>query len=331
MDQNAEMSRLKAPHEFDVIKGRGNGANLHPGNVSFRRLVNSHKDAYYVSSNDEKKRIVMRIIQLIQASDPPGRFLSEDRGIWTLMDQKSVFRKVGQALREHQVRPPKDVNEQKKEANEATKDTNDKKGTIDANEPRKDANERIEKKLDGDKPPKVINVAAPDGHTEGINQNGKRRIQERDNFFCNIRHANKLPRIGQRDIHKSLTQQYQISVVKEEVQMLRNQLSLLTKRVALLERQSDNSDAVNSFGLRGQQPTPTRVLQSDKTKPNSIFPSNLPGPSYMTKQSFRTKPSLRRFSQALASSIRGISQFDNVEDALFTILTSPDQEGRSKI
>merc|ERR1719469_923456 len=110
MDQSSNMSEsVKAPREFDVIKGRGNGANLHPGNVSFRKLVTSHKDAYCVSSNEEKKRIVMRIIQLIQASDPPGRFLSEDNGAWTLMDSKSVFRKVGQALREHQVRPPKDI------------------------------------------------------------------------------------------------------------------------------------------------------------------------------------------------------------------------------
>lgn len=270
-----------------------------------------------MSSNEGKKRIVMRIIQIIQASDPPGRFLSEERGSWTLMDQKSVFRKVGQALREHQGRPPKLFKEKKRWINEAGKETKESKK--DTMEPRKAANERIEK-VNSDNPPKVIRIAAPEGQTEDVNQNGKRSRNGRDNFFGNIQHAHKLPKIDHRDIHKPQTHQYQIGIVKEEVQMLRDQLTILAKRVAFLERQGDNNDTVNSFGSRLPQPSSTPVLQSDKTKLNGILPINSPGPSPMNKQSFRNKQSLHKFSQALASSIRGISPFDNVEDALYTIL-----------
>lgn len=282
-------------------------ANLHPGNISFRKLVNSHKDAYCVSSNEEKKRIVNRVINLIRASDPPGRFLSEDRGVWTFMDQKSVFRKVGQALREQ------------------TKDTNEPKSIV--NEPKKDVEKVNAYK---DKPPRIINITPPDEQTV-VHQNCKRRIQ--DSYVCNIRNVHKLPKLSYRDIHESQTQQYHMSSVKDEVQMLKSQVAILTKRVAFLEKNDYYIDDINSFRVGTSlpnptqptppQPTPTRVLHSDITKPSSNFRRNSHGLSHVTKQSYRPKPSLRHFSQRLTSSIHGMSRFDEVEDTLVAILTKP--------
>lgn len=74
-----------------------------------------------MSSNEDKKQIVASIVEIVQSSDPPGRFLVEFKGTWKAMDQKSIYRKVGQALREHQVRlAAKQVKDMNKDTNEPT-------------------------------------------------------------------------------------------------------------------------------------------------------------------------------------------------------------------
>jgi len=272
IDQNQVVKLRK----YDVIKGRGNGANLHPGNVSFRQLVNSHKDAYYVSSNDEKKKIILRIIQLVQGSDPPGRFLCEEQGIWKLMDHHFVLRKVGQALREQQNRS-------------------------------RDADNM-------DKPPRVIDIASNMGP---LNKNSKRG---RDDFFCDIRNAHKLPKIGE-NTHKAQTQQYQIGVVKEEMKLLREQILLLGKRVAFLEQNVKHFDGKKP--IENNRNISDAAPRSPMNTPNSSnYRANIPsGSTPSSNRSLLKKPSLRSFSQALASSIQGITRFDNAEDVLFAVLT----------
>ena len=92
---------VNPPRKNDVIKGRGNGPNLHSGNVAFRKLVSARKDDYRKSSEFNKRQIVRQIIDLVHNSNPPGRFLTaEDRGIWKLMEYRSILRKVAQALRD---------------------------------------------------------------------------------------------------------------------------------------------------------------------------------------------------------------------------------------
>lgn len=90
-------------HENDVLAGRGNGPNMHPGNIYFRNLVEEQKQTYTSSqSKNEKNDIISKIIQQIQNRNPSGRFLTRDNksGLWHSTDYKKIVRKTGQALRE---------------------------------------------------------------------------------------------------------------------------------------------------------------------------------------------------------------------------------------
>lgn len=96
------MELITEPHAHDVLSGRGNGANLHPGNIYFRSLVATHKGTYVSSSHKDKKNIKLRIVQQIQNRCPSGRFLHKNNmtSLWNCMNQKEALRKTGQALRE---------------------------------------------------------------------------------------------------------------------------------------------------------------------------------------------------------------------------------------
>jgi len=80
-------------------------SNVHAGNIFFRDVAQVHKSAYFFACNDEKKQIISRVIELVKISHvPPGRFLTDECGVWKIMDEKNMCRKVGQALREQQSR-----------------------------------------------------------------------------------------------------------------------------------------------------------------------------------------------------------------------------------
>jgi len=89
------------PKDNDVIKGRGNGANLHPGNIRFRELIKAAREGYALSSKADKKQYTNWIVQHISNLDPPGRFLDKDKdGRWFVMDDRKAKDKTSQALRE---------------------------------------------------------------------------------------------------------------------------------------------------------------------------------------------------------------------------------------
>jgi len=92
------------PNQNDVLGGRGNSSNMHPGNIMFRKLVAIDYDKYSLASNAEKKRIAARIIDTIQNKSPPGRFLAQDKdtGSWICMHSTKALQKVCQRLREYQ-------------------------------------------------------------------------------------------------------------------------------------------------------------------------------------------------------------------------------------
>ena len=96
---------IKNPNKQDVLAGRGNLTNLHPGNITFRRLIIDGKSAYVQESNEEKKKIASRIISTIQNAKPPGRFLerNKDTGLWDCMCYAKALKKTRQRLRNHQV------------------------------------------------------------------------------------------------------------------------------------------------------------------------------------------------------------------------------------
>ena len=98
------MNTVIIPNDNDVLSGRGNARNKHPGNVSFRALVATHKDHYcdHKTTNNEKSRIVLRIIDQVINGNTPGRFLIESSsGNWQYLDSEARLKKTAQALRDN--------------------------------------------------------------------------------------------------------------------------------------------------------------------------------------------------------------------------------------
>jgi hypothetical protein len=93
---------IVTPHQHDILSGRGNGANQHPGNVFFRHLIHKYKHHYIHTGPSEKKLITKKIVEEVQQRNPPGRFLkqSNETELWDCLDIDKVLKKTGQALRE---------------------------------------------------------------------------------------------------------------------------------------------------------------------------------------------------------------------------------------
>ena len=67
-------------NENDVLSGRGGRINNHPGNITFRRIVEEYKVEYLDPRTRklEKAHVAARLVSQIRCSNPPGRFLKED-------------------------------------------------------------------------------------------------------------------------------------------------------------------------------------------------------------------------------------------------------------
>ncbi|KAL7541799.1 LOW QUALITY PROTEIN: hypothetical protein ACHAWF_007022 [Thalassiosira exigua] len=91
---------ISMPHANDVLCGRGGGSNNHPGNESFRELVNEFP--YVNCPKREKPLIARRIVEAVRNQTPPGRFLSKDSrtGLWNDIGDGKAREKTSQALRE---------------------------------------------------------------------------------------------------------------------------------------------------------------------------------------------------------------------------------------
>jgi hypothetical protein len=62
--------------DHDVLSGRGGGTNVHPGNRTFRELINSHRRAYLKARKNDKPSISRNIVRQIRATG--GKFLKKD-------------------------------------------------------------------------------------------------------------------------------------------------------------------------------------------------------------------------------------------------------------
>jgi hypothetical protein len=94
-------------NDTDVLTGRGAAIDRFPGNVRFRSLIKSKKEAYSDASRPTEKNIVAR--EVIQAvHDSSGRFLKREGTstavhsdtLWVLMEDAAIVEKVKQALRD---------------------------------------------------------------------------------------------------------------------------------------------------------------------------------------------------------------------------------------
>jgi len=85
----------------DVLTGRGNSSNLHPGNERFRGLIQKRKETYHnLKTRPQKKRFSEGIVDEVQLYG--GRFLKRLPGdeTWILQDRNKAREKVSQALRD---------------------------------------------------------------------------------------------------------------------------------------------------------------------------------------------------------------------------------------
>ena len=88
------------PTNEDVINGRGQGVQRHPGNEKYRKLVHIMRIAYAKSKNSDKSRISKSIVMAFRQTG--GRFLELDErtGIYYDIGDKKACAKTSQALRE---------------------------------------------------------------------------------------------------------------------------------------------------------------------------------------------------------------------------------------
>lgn len=90
---------VEIPDDRDVLSGRGAGVNLHPGNVYFRRLIQTNEQEYVKADPGGKKRLIRNIVQSVTED---RRFLKydHDKELWIRLSAEEIKKKVGQALRE---------------------------------------------------------------------------------------------------------------------------------------------------------------------------------------------------------------------------------------
>ena len=100
--QPLQMHGIVTPHDHDVLSGRGNFVNYHPGNEHFRALVRKHKMQYVECPKPQKGKFSRLIVDEIKRRDPPGRFLKQDSSskLWYDIGDKKALDKTRQALRE---------------------------------------------------------------------------------------------------------------------------------------------------------------------------------------------------------------------------------------
>jgi len=100
--QVQQLANIRDPHVHDVLMGRGNFVNYHPGNQYFRTLVKKHFLQYISSCKNEKPKYAELIIDEVCMRAPPGRFLRQDSDtkMWLSVGYKKSLDKTRQALRE---------------------------------------------------------------------------------------------------------------------------------------------------------------------------------------------------------------------------------------
>jgi hypothetical protein len=98
------MRYITDPADVDVLCGRGGAALKHPGNQTYRRLVNLNKGLYITCLKTEKLKISRSIVAVVR--EQKGRFLERHRdgnkGTWFDIGDKKAIDKTSQALREGQ-------------------------------------------------------------------------------------------------------------------------------------------------------------------------------------------------------------------------------------
>mmetsp|Transcript_16925 Transcript_16925/g.32051 ORF Transcript_16925/g.32051 Transcript_16925/m.32051 type:complete len:447 (+) Transcript_16925:105-1445(+) len=91
-----------APHENDILLGRGGNNNKHSGNDQLRALARDLVLQYMKSSKKGKSHLSMLLVRQVRQMNPPGRFLKQHRVTreWMDVGDKLAREKASQVLRD---------------------------------------------------------------------------------------------------------------------------------------------------------------------------------------------------------------------------------------
>ena len=86
--------------ESNVLRGRGGGTNVHPGNRTFRELIDLHRRPYLTARKNNKPEILRSIVRTICEAN--GKFLRKDEksGLWFEIGDDVAREKTSQVLRQ---------------------------------------------------------------------------------------------------------------------------------------------------------------------------------------------------------------------------------------
>lgn len=95
--------RIVTPQRNDVLFGRGPKIQNYPGNVNYRRIIESKKIHYVQARKTVMKDMLAReVYSSLGKMTPPGRFLKkESDGFYYIQDEAVTLVKIKQALREN--------------------------------------------------------------------------------------------------------------------------------------------------------------------------------------------------------------------------------------
>ena len=94
--------RTIAPHNNDVLLGRGGNNNKHVGNAQLRSLARAHVVSYSRASKKDKSKISREMVNLVRSMNPAGRFLKRHQFSeqWEDVGDDVAREKASQALRD---------------------------------------------------------------------------------------------------------------------------------------------------------------------------------------------------------------------------------------
>ncbi|KAL7445612.1 hypothetical protein ACHAXM_009946 [Skeletonema potamos] len=84
----------------DIISGQGKDADLHPGNIMFRKVVGEHKQTYARAPNSDKQKISKGIVAALRHFGFNFLKLDTETGHYYDIGDKKAVEKTSQALRE---------------------------------------------------------------------------------------------------------------------------------------------------------------------------------------------------------------------------------------
>ncbi len=88
--------------EHDVVCGRGAPTLVHPGNQAYRTLIQQHEKSYLCAKRADKPIIATEVIETL--NNRKVKFVRRERNSsgsgWVALDEKKVYEKVCQSLRE---------------------------------------------------------------------------------------------------------------------------------------------------------------------------------------------------------------------------------------